>query len=253
VLSRETLIEALSPSKLEEQIRWEGADVTQVDLRLFSLSGEEVAALGRQHVARALGGNGVEARFAPTPPPKAFECVAGRWSTRVLVRTSKDERYCGAVRLELVAVADGAERAAQPFVLEVERSGKILVAARDLTPGAPIKSDDVSVVERSLATVGQDTIDAPERLVGMVLARRVQAGQALTRRDLRMPPVIEREDVINVRYRSGALKVTGLGRAQAAGAPGERIPVINLTSGKVVHAVVVDSRTVEVATGLSDS
>jgi flagella basal body P-ring formation protein FlgA len=43
--------------------------------------------------------------------------------------------------------------------------------------------------------------------------------------------------------------VTGLGRAQSAGAPGERIPVANLGSGKVLHAIVVDSRTVEVSTG----
>ena len=109
----------------------------------------------------------------------------------------------------------------------------------------------MSPVERNLAAVGPDSVDMPERLVGMVLARRVQSGQVLTTRDFRLPPVIERDDVIQVRYRAGALKITGLGRAQAAGAPGERIPVVNLGSGKVVHAVVVDSRTVEIASGFS--
>jgi flagella basal body P-ring formation protein FlgA len=87
----------------------------------------------------------------------------------------------------------------------------------------------------------------------MVLARRVPAGQPLSTRDFRLPAVIERDDVVQIRYRTGALKVTGLGRAQAAGAPGERIPVVNLGSNKIVHAIVVDSRTVEMATGFTDS
>jgi flagella basal body P-ring formation protein FlgA len=252
LIARETILESVARASAGAEIRWDGDKITQVDLRLFSLSGEEVAALGRRHVARALGAAASDATFGPTTATRGFECVAGRWSTRVVVRNAPDERFSGAVRLELVAIADGIERAAQPFVVEVVRKGKVLVAARDLSPGTPVKAEDVTQVERNLAAVGPDSVDVPERLVGMVLARRVPAGQVLTTRDFRLPPVIERDDVIQVRYRSGALKITGLGRAQAPGAPGERIPVINLSSGKVVHAVIVDSRTVEVATGLPD-
>lgn len=253
VLTRETLREAVLAAKLEDEVKWDGASSTQVDLKLFTLSGEEIAALGRRHVAKALGENGAQATFGPAAPPKGLVCVAGRWSTRVFVRNSPDERFSGAVRLEIVAVADGTERATVPFVLEVERKGRVLVAARDLVQGAAIKADDLSAVERNLAAVGTDSVEQAERLVGLVLARRVPAGQVLTTRDFRMPSVIERDDVIQIRYRAGALKVTGLGRAQAAGAPGERIPVVNLGSGKVLHAVVVDSRTVEIATGFTDS
>jgi flagella basal body P-ring formation protein FlgA len=126
----------------------------------------------------------------------------------------------------------------------------VLVAARDLSPCAPIKADDLTPVVRNLGAVGPDTVEEPERVVGLVLARRVTAGQVLTTRDFRLPPVIERDDVIQVQYVAGALKVTSLGRAQAAGAPGERIAVLNLGSRKVVHAIVVDSRTVEVRNGV---
>jgi flagella basal body P-ring formation protein FlgA len=252
VISRETIAEAVAAAKLADEIKWEGADVTQVDLKLLSLTGEQVEALGRKHVAQALGPGCTEARFGHAAPPRAFECVAGRWSTRVFIRAAQNERFSGAVRLEAVAVADGVERAAVPFVLEVERRGHVLVAARDLTPGSPLKAADVSPVQRNLAAVGPDTVESPERLVGMVLARRVPAGQVLTTRDFRLPPVIERDDVVQIRYRAGALKVTGLGKAQGPGAPGERIAVTNLGSGKVVHAVVIDSRTVEIASGLPD-
>lgn len=253
VLSRETLREGVATAKLRDEVRWDGAEATQVELKLFTLSGDEIASLGRRHVAKALGQNGAQARFGPSAPPKGMACVAGRWSTRVFVRNSPDERFSGAIRLELVAVADGVERATVPFVVDVERKGRVLVAARDLMQGAAIKAEDLSPVERNLAAVGTDSVDEPERLVGMVLARRVPAGQVLTTRDFRLPTVIERDDVVQIRYRTGALKVTGLGRAQAAGAPGERIPVASLGgSGKVLHAIVVDSRTVEVANGFTD-
>lgn len=253
VLSRETLAEAVAVAKLAGAVSWDGAALTHVDLRVFSLSSEEVAALGRRHVARALGALAAEAAFGPSSPAPCAECVAGRWSTRVLVRSASDERFSGPVRLELVVVADGVERAAVPFVVDVERKGRVLVAARDLSPGHPLKTDDLVPAERNLAAVGPDSVESPERVVGMVLARRVPAGQVVSTRDFRLPPVVERDDVVQVRYAAGALKVTGLGRAQAAGAPGERIPVMNLTSRKVVHATVVDSRTVEVQTSPKDS
>jgi flagella basal body P-ring formation protein FlgA len=253
VLSRDTLREAVSKAKVGGEIQWDGAQATQVDLKLFTLSSDEIVALGRRHVAKALGQNGSGATFGPATPPKGLSCVAGKWSTRVSVRTQPNERYSGPVRLEVVAVADGEERAAVPFILEVERTGRVLVAARDLQAGAAIKSDDVKAVERNLAAVGPDSVEQPERVEGMVLARRVPAGQILTTRDLRLPSVIERDDVIQIRYSAGALKVTGLGRAQAAGAPGERIPVVNLASGKVLHAFVIDSRTVEMRSGITDS
>jgi flagella basal body P-ring formation protein FlgA len=253
VLSRETLREGVAAAKLKDEIRWDGAEATQVDLKVFTLSGDEIAALGRRHVAKALGSNAAQAKFGPAAPTKGLACVAGRWSTRVFVRNAPDERFSGAIRLELVAVADGVERATVPFVVDVDRKGRVLVAARDLVQGAAIKADDLTPVERSLGAVGTDSVDEPERAVGMVLARRVPAGQVLTTRDFRLPTVIDRDDVVQIRYRTGALKVTGLGRAQAAGAPGERIPVASLGgSGKVLHAVVVDSRTVEVATGFTD-
>jgi flagellar basal body P-ring formation protein FlgA len=249
VLSRETLREAVATAKLGHDVTWDGARATQVDLKLFTLSGDEIAALGRRHVAKALGAAGSQATFAPSAAPSGLACVAGRWSTRVSVRNALGERFSGAVRLEAVAVADGVERSVVSFVLEVERKGRVLVAARDLTPGAAIKAEDLTAVERNLAAVGPDSVEHPERVVGLVLARRVPAGQAITTRDVRLPSVIERDDVVQVRYRAGGLKVTGLGRAQASGAPGERIPVANLGSGKVLHAIVVDSRTVEVSTG----
>ena len=49
--SRATRCSTPSLAKLDEEFKWDGATVTQVDLRLFSLSGDEVEALGRRHIA----------------------------------------------------------------------------------------------------------------------------------------------------------------------------------------------------------
>jgi flagella basal body P-ring formation protein FlgA len=42
------------------------------------------------------------------------------------------------------------------------------------------------------------------------------------------------------------LKITTLGQVKKKGRLGERIPVVNLDSKKVLHAVVVDANTVKI-------
>ncbi len=248
VISRDSLTEAVRAADVgRATIEWDGAQSTQVSLKTISLSGEQVASLGRQFVARSLGDKASDAKFGAAPLPEPFLCVAGRWSTRVFVRTKEQGALCGVVRLEIVCLSDGQERRAMPFVMDVCRRGRVLVAAHDLQPGQTLRSDDITTNEQDLSTVGMGALDSPDRAAGLVLARRVAAGQALTSRDFRARPVVERGDAVTIRIRIGGLRVTALGRTMAAGAPGERIPVTNVTSNKLIHATVVDSRTVDVS------
>ncbi len=250
MISRDTIVQAVRASERASSanhLEWDGAATTQVTLKTVSLTGEQVAALGRRFIGEALGADAVSARFGETAMPEAFECVAGRWATRVTVRSHDPGMICGLVRLEIVALTDGVERRAMPFVIEVNRKGRILVAAHDLQTGQALRADDVVFSQQDLSTIGADALDQPEKLVGTVLTRRVAAGQPLTARDVRARPFVERDDIVTLRFKSGALQVTGLGRVQAPGAPGERVPVVNLGSNKLVHAVVIDSRTLEVA------
>jgi flagella basal body P-ring formation protein FlgA len=58
-------------------------------------------------------------------------------------------------------------------------------------------------------------------------------------------PVMNRNQTVRVIYRNGALTVEGEGIVQADGARGDRVPVRVGKRRRLMHAVVIDSKTVE--------
>jgi flagella basal body P-ring formation protein FlgA len=57
---------------------------------------------------------------------------------------------------------------------------------------------------------------------------------------------VKRGDVVVIIAESAGLKITALGQVKKKGRLGDRIPVMNFDSKKVLYARVVDSNTVKV-------
>jgi flagella basal body P-ring formation protein FlgA len=64
--------------------------------------------------------------------------------------------------------------------------------------------------------------------------------------NIELPPLVKRGDFVTIIAESENLKITTLGQVKKRGCIGERIPVVNLDSKKVLHALVVDANTVKV-------
>jgi flagella basal body P-ring formation protein FlgA len=58
--------------------------------------------------------------------------------------------------------------------------------------------------------------------------------------------LVKRGDLVVILVESNGLKITTLGQVKKKGRLGERIPVVNMDSKKVLHARVIDSNTVKV-------
>mgnify|MGYP001825038479 FL=1 len=85
---------------------------------------------------------------------------------------------------------------------------------------------------------------------GAVLGKRTRRAigtQTPLRADLiELPPLVKRGDLVVIIAESNGLKITTLGQVKKRGRLGDRIPVANMDSKKILYARVIDSNTVKV-------
>lgn len=138
------------------------------------------------------------------------------------------------------ASADGSSR---PAVAKITaRAGatvEVLAYARNLAAGDVIQPEDViwSTVQGHQAAGGgpQDA----DQVIGLSARRALRAGAVVASRDLVSPQVIARNDMVEVAFVSGGVKLTVTGRATRAASVGEALPVLNPSSGRTIDAVAI--------------
>lgn len=142
----------------------------------------------------------------------------------------------------VVRAADAAPAASAVSTGSSARSGatvEILTYARNLAAGDVIQPEDVvwTTVQAHQASGGAPT-DA-EKVIGLTARRALRSGAAVAVRDLTAPQVIARNDMVEVAFISGGVKLTVTGRATRNAAAGEPVPIVNTASGRTIDAVAV--------------
>jgi len=113
----------------------------------------------------------------------------------------------------------------------------VLTYARNLAAGDVVHPEDVvwTTVQAHLAASGGPS-DA-DQVIGLSARRALRAGTPVGARDLASPQVIARNDMVEVAFISGGVKLTVTGRATKNAAIGEALPVLNLSSNRTIDAV----------------
>ena len=97
-----------------------------------------------------------------------------------------------------------------------------------------------------LADLPANVLSDPEAAIGKRTKRALGAQMPLRADSIELPPLVKRGDLVTIIAESNKLKITTLGQVKRKGRLGERIPVVNLDSKKLLHATVVDANTVKV-------
>jgi flagella basal body P-ring formation protein FlgA len=129
-------------------------------------------------------------------------------------------------------------------VLDIEEM--VGVAATELSPSGFLKDEDVRWELRRLASTLHKAIRSAEFLEGKKPRTTIPAGRVLTEDLFVSTPLVRRGETITLVYQNGTIRITALGKSQAAGMRGEKIPVVNLDSKRSLIAEVVDKSTVRV-------
>jgi flagellar basal body P-ring formation protein FlgA len=122
----------------------------------------------------------------------------------------------------------------------------VVVTKKPLGRYKPITEDDIEVHKMDLADLPSDVIRDPDAVLGKRTKRAIGAQTVLRPNLVEFPPLVKRGDVVVIVAESDGLKVTALGEVRKKGRIGERIPVINFDSKKILYAQVVDANTVKV-------
>ncbi|RFU13719.1 flagella basal body P-ring formation protein FlgA [Rhodobacteraceae bacterium W635] len=131
------------------------------------------------------------------------------------------------------------------FLLAAPACAETLVAAGPIRAMSLIGPSDLVLVEGDTPGALADPVEA----VGMEARVNLYPGRPIRAADLQPPAVIERNDIITLRFNHGGLLIVTEGRAMDRAGAGERIRVINLSSRTTVTATVVSSGLAEVGPG----
>jgi flagella basal body P-ring formation protein FlgA len=128
----------------------------------------------------------------------------------------------------------------------LESRAAAVVSRRPLGRLKPIEEDDVEVRAVELGELPADYITDVDALIGKRARRAIDANTVLRPDLVESAPVVKRGDRVVIIAETKGLRITAVGQAKQKGAPGERIPVVNLDSNRVIQAQVVDGRTVRI-------
>jgi len=129
---------------------------------------------------------------------------------------------------------------------QVEVRGPVVVTRKPLGRYKPITEDDIVLQTMDLANLPSNVITNPEAVIGQRTKRAIGAQTPLRADVVELPPLVKRGDLVVIIVETNGLKITARGLVKKKGRLGERIPVVNVDSKKVLYARVIDSNTVKV-------
>lgn len=129
---------------------------------------------------------------------------------------------------------------------QVRLLDQVVVVKQDLTRGTLLGAEDVELQQRDLASLTRGYLLKLDEAVGRTLDRPVRRGQVLAPAQLETPNQIKRGEKVSIIASIGGIEARMQGKALARGNPGERIKVLNLSSGKELEARVISAGTVRV-------
>jgi flagella basal body P-ring formation protein FlgA len=130
-----------------------------------------------------------------------------------------------------------------PATAAAASAGTVVVAARALSSGDLITRGDVRLAQIPDAG-GVSDLDA---VLGQEARVTLYAGRPIRPGDIGPPTLVERNELVLLRYRRGPLLITAEGRALGQGSVGDRIRAMNMTSRQPVTGVVAPDGAVEVS------
>ena len=128
----------------------------------------------------------------------------------------------------------------------VEVWGPVVVTRKPLGRYKPITEDDIMLQTLDLTHLSSNVVTDPAAVLGKRTKRAIGAQTPLRADSIELPPLVKRGDLVVIIAQSNGLKITTRGLVKQKGRLGDRIPVINVDSKKVLYGRVIDSNTVQV-------
>lgn len=241
-------------SDLDRRLKQNGFDPADLVLQIppkvvvkrsvIVMSREKMKALVSDYITRNLLVDLPDARIKDIRVAEEIELPDGRIT--YTVSPTRNAESMGIIQFTINFDVNGKSYKRVWAAATVEVFSDVVVTKKPLGRYKPITEDDIEVQRMDLANLPSDVLSDPETVLGKRTKRAI-AAQTVLRPDLiEFPPLVKRGDVVVIIAETKGLKVTALGEVKKKGRIGERIPVTNYDSKKIIYARVVDANTVKV-------
>jgi flagellar basal body P-ring formation protein FlgA len=120
------------------------------------------------------------------------------------------------------------------------------VPTRRLMPDEIVGEADVTLARLPVGRVGAYVLTDARQVVGKQVRRVLSPGRPIQSASIIRPLVIERGDLVEIRFSDGQLALSSPGRALGDAHEGQDIRIVNLISNKTVTATATGNKTVEI-------
>jgi flagella basal body P-ring formation protein FlgA len=146
--------------------------------------------------------------------------------------------------MRFILSANGARVGA--VVARLKVSGFAIRSSRPVARGEELGAAAVEVEDGELTGVLLDRLPTMADIVGAQARRAIRAGELLTDAAVIVPPLVKSGDEVRVSISTGAVEVTGIGRASGSGRAGDLIRVLMPSSRKGIKARITGPGSVEI-------
>jgi flagella basal body P-ring formation protein FlgA len=160
-------------------------------------------------------------------------------ATEIAVEALRYDRDSGRFSALLVGTIGAQTRFRLPASGRARELIEVPVLARPVAAGEVITAADVDWITAAPDRVRPASVTAAEQLIGAEARRPLQPGRVLSERDLQAPRLVLRGHSVQLVYSRPGIALSALGIAQADGALGDLVRVVNLDSRRQLEGVVI--------------
>ncbi len=120
------------------------------------------------------------------------------------------------------------------------------VPVRRMMPGDVITAEDLAELRLPQARIGAFAVATRDELIGMQVRRMLTEGRPVMVQSVMEPLVIDRGDLVTIRYADGPLQLTAPGRALSDAHRGQEVRIVNLASNTSLVGIAANEGIVEV-------
>jgi flagella basal body P-ring formation protein FlgA len=113
----------------------------------------------------------------------------------------------------------------------------IPVLARDLAAGEVVSADDLVDLPVQGPVAGS-VVQREQDIIGLAARKPLRAGRPIALSELRQPILVAKGSLVNIRVSMPGIELSTTAKAIEQGAMGEVVRVMNLTSNRIIQAVI---------------
>lgn len=146
----------------------------------------------------------------------------------------------------LVITDDDKVVSAMPLAGRYMVMSEVPMLKRQIRNGELISESDIELKSFPQDRTNSDTINDISSLIGKTPIRGISPNRPIRNSEISAPALIKKNALVQMRYKTESMEITTAGQSLADGAKGDVIEVRNVTSKKIMRAVVTESNIVDV-------